>query len=179
VPRLAPEARVVRDEAGGQQALTRLYARAPRGQRAQATKPVKRGRQVTRLGGRSLQGLGAARTSAGCTAGAVLRAWLRQGLVPQLRPGQSRRLDPLNAHQVAGVADACAAAGVRRLDLPPSSPDRSPIAACGPTVKTRVRATAARTLAALEQAITEALAAITRQEAHGWFAQAGYGVASK
>jgi transposase len=73
---------------------------------------------------------------------------------------------------------ACAAAGVRLLSLPPYSPDLSPIEACWSKVKALLRAKAARTLEASEQAIAEALAAITSQEAHGWFAQAGYCVVS-
>jgi hypothetical protein len=47
------------------------------------------------------------------------------------------------------------------------SPDFSPIEACGAKVKAILRAKAARTLEALEQAIAEALAAITSQDAHG------------
>jgi transposase len=42
VQQLAPEALVLLDEAGCHQAMTHLYARAPRGQRAHATKPVQR-----------------------------------------------------------------------------------------------------------------------------------------
>ncbi len=154
--------------------MTRLYARAPRGQRAQATKPVKRGRPVTMLGAWSLQGLVATMPVAGCTAGAVLLAFLREVLVPQLRPGQSRILDNLQAHKGAGVAAPCAAAGVRLLSLPPYAPDFSPIEECWSQVKALLRAKAARTLEALEQAIAEALAAITSQDAHGWFTHAGY-----
>jgi transposase len=176
---LAPEDLVFLDEAGCHQALTRLDARAPRGQRAQATQPVNRGRHITMLGGLSLQGLVAAMTVEGFTDGAVFRACLREVLVPPLRPGQILLMDHLTAHQVAGVADACAAAGVRLLYLPPSSPDWSPIAEGWSTVKTLWRAKAARTLEALEQAIAEALAAITRRDAHGWFAHAGYCVVSK
>jgi len=67
---------------------------------------------------------------------------------------------------------------IRLLDLPPYSPDFSLIEECWSKVKTCVRAKAARTLEALEQAITEALAAITSQDAHGWFAHAGYCVVS-
>jgi hypothetical protein len=77
------------------------------------------------------------------------------------------------------VAAACAAAGVRPLDLPPSSPAFSPLAAGWSKVKASLRAKAARTLEALAQAIAEARAAITSQEAHGWYDHAGYGVASK
>ena len=158
--------------------MTRLHARAPRGQRAQATKPVNRGRHVTMLGALSLHGRVAAMTVEGFTDGAVFVAFLHEVLLPQLRPGQVLIMDNLKAHQVAGVAAACAVAGVRRLYLPPYSPDFSPIEECWSKVKTLLRAKAARTLEALEQAIAEALAAITSQEAHGWFAHAGYRVVS-
>jgi transposase len=113
-------------------------------------------------------------TGEGCTDGAVVLALLREGLGPQLRPGQVLIMDNLQAHHVADVADVWATAGVRLLYLLPSAPDLSPIAAWWSKVKTRVRAQAARTLAALEQASAEALAAVTSQDAHGWFAHAGY-----
>jgi transposase len=175
---LAPDDFVFLDEAGCHQAMTRLYARAPRGQRALATKPVNRGRHVTMLGALSLAGVVAAMTVEGFTDGAVFLAFLQEVLRPQLRPGQRRMLDHLRAHQVPGVAAACAAAGVRLLYLPPYSPDFSPIEECWSKVKTRLRTKAARTLEALEQAIAEALRAITSQDAHGWFAHAGYCVVS-
>jgi transposase len=130
------------------------------------------------LGALSLQGLVAAMTVDGFTDGEVFLAVLREVLVPQLRPGQVLIMDNLTAHKVAGVAEACAAAGVRLIYLPPYSPDLSPIEACWSKVKTLLRAKAARTLEALEQAIAEALAAITSQDAHGWFAHAGYCIAS-
>jgi transposase len=76
------------------------------------------------------------------------------------------------------VAAACAAAGVHLLSLPPYAPDFSPLEACWSKVKALLRAKAARTLEALEQAIAEALAAITSQDAHGWFTHAGYCVVS-
>jgi transposase len=158
--------------------MTRLDARAPRGQRAQATKPVNRGGHVTMLGALSLQGVVAAMTVAGFTDGEVFLAFLREVLLPQLRPGQLLIMDNLRAHKVTGVAAACAAAGVRLLYLPPYSPDFSPIEECWSKVKAILRATAARTLEALEQAITQALAVITSQDAHGWFAHAGYCAAS-
>jgi transposase len=158
--------------------MTRLYGRAPRGQRAQAMKPVNRGRHVTMLGALSLQGLVAAMTVEGVTDGEVFLAFRREVLVPQLRPGQILILDNLKAHKVAGVAEACAAAGVRLLSLPPYSPDLSPIEEGWSKVKTRLRTKAARTLEALEQALAAALAAITSQDAQGWFAHAGYCVAS-
>lgn len=140
--------------------MSRLYARAPRGQRAQATRPVNRGRHITMLGALSLTGL-VAMTIDGCTDGEVFLAFLREVLVPQLRPGHILLMDNLKAHKVAGVATACAAAGVRLLYLPPYSPDFSPIEAWWSKVKAILRAQAARTREALEQAIAEALDAVT------------------
>jgi transposase len=118
-------------------------------------------------------------TVEGFTDGAVFLAFLQEVLLPQLRPGQLLIMDNLRAHKVPGVAAACAAAGVRLLYLPPYSPEFSPIEECWSKVKTLLRTKAARTLEALEQAIAEALAAITSQDAHGWFAHAGYCVMSK
>jgi transposase len=154
--------------------MTRFYARAPRGQRALATKPVNRGRHVTMLGALPLQGIVAAMTVDGFTDGDGFLAFLREVLVPQLRSGQVLIMDTLTAHKVAGVAAACAAVGVRQLYLPPYSPDLSPIEACWAKVKAILRAKAARTREALEHAIAEALTAITSQDAHGWFVHAGY-----
>jgi transposase len=158
--------------------MPRLYARAPRGQRALASQPVNRGRPITMLRAWSLQGLVAAMTVEGFTDGEVLLAFLHEVLLPQLRPGQSLIMDNLKAHKVAGVAAAGAAAGVRLFYLPPYSPDFSPIEECWSKGKALLRAKAARTLEALEQAIAEALAASTSQDAHGWFAHAGYCVVS-
>jgi transposase len=158
--------------------MSRLYARAPRGQRAPSTRPVNRGRHITMLGALSLTGLVAAMTIDGFTDGEVFLAFLREVWVPQLRPGQILIMDNLKAHKVAGVATACAAAGVRLLYLPPDSPDFSPIEECWSKVKAILRAKAARTHEALEQAIAEALNAVTAADAHGWFAHAGYCIVS-
>jgi transposase len=110
----------------------------------------------------------------GFTAGDVLLAFLRAVLVPQLRPGPVIIRDPLNAHKVAGVAEAMTTPGARLLSLPPYAPDWSPSEACGSQVKARWRAKAARTLEPLEQAMAEAMAAIPATEARGWFTHAGY-----
>jgi len=105
--------------------------------------------------------------------GAALLAFGPEGLVPHLRPGQVVGRDHLKAHQVAGVREASEAVGARRLYLPPDSPAFSPIEEGWSTITTRLRTKAARTLERLWQAITEAFAAITSQDAQGWFTHAG------
>jgi transposase len=125
------------------------------------------------LGALGLHGVVAAMTVEGVTDGDVLLAFLRAGLVPQLRPGPVIIRDHLNAHQVAGVAEAMTTPGARLLSLPPYSPDLSPSEACWSKVKALLWAKAARTLETLEQAIAEAIAAITATDARGWFTHAG------
>src|SRR5262249_51623093 len=174
----APDGGRWRDDGGGPRARSRLDGGGPRGARALATQPVQRGRQLTLRGAWSRQGLGAAMPGAGGTDGEVLRAFWRAGLGPQRRPGQVRRMAHRKAHPGSGVADRWATAGGRLLALPPSAPALAPIAASGSKVKPRMRAQAARTLAAWEQAIAAARAAVTSQEAQGWFAHAGYCIAT-
>ena len=48
------------DESGVNRAMTRLFARAPRGKRALGTAPAGKGKNVTLLGALSLEGVAAA-----------------------------------------------------------------------------------------------------------------------
>jgi transposase len=173
IPALDPKALVFVDESGSHQAMARDDGRAPRGPRAPGAKPVQRGRPVTMVGALGLVGVVAAMMVAGFVDGAALLAFVQEVLVPPLHPGQVVGLENLKAHQVAGVREAIAAVGARRLDLPPYSPDVSPIEACWSKSKAILRTKAARTLEGLGQAITEAFAAITSQDAQGWFTHAG------
>jgi transposase len=62
------------------------------------------------------------------------------------------------------------------LPLPPYSPDFNPIEQCWSKVKEFLRAAEARTMEALEQAITQAFARVTATDARGWLQHCGYGV---
>jgi DDE superfamily endonuclease len=115
------------EETGSQIDLARLYAWAPCGQRAYATKPRNRGRTLTLLGAMGMGGMVATRTVEGGTDGPVFRTYLEQVLAPQVRPGQVVIMDNLTAQKVAGVREAIEAAPARLLYLPPYSPERSPI----------------------------------------------------
>ena len=76
----------------------------------------------------------------------------------------------------APAAGASRAGGApARGDLPPYSPDLSPIEPAWATVKAELRRIAARTAEALHQALGPALGAITAQDAAGFFCHAGYG----
>ena len=58
--------------------------------------------------------------------------------------------------------------------LPAYSPDLSPVEEANSLIKALVKAAGARTRAALDAAIAVALAAVTAEDAAGWFTHAGY-----
>ena len=58
--------------------------------------------------------------------------------------------------------------------LPPYSPDFKPIEQCWGKVKQKLRSLQARTVDALQQAISAALATIPPNNASAWFAHCGY-----
>jgi transposase len=162
------------DETGSHIAMARAYAGAPRGQRAYAAKPRNRGRAMTLLGALGVNGLVATMTVDGGTDGEVVRSYVDQVLVPQLRPGNVVAMDNLKAHKVAGIREASEAAHATLRYLPSSSPDLSPIELCWSKAKTTLRTRAARTRDALELAWTLALAPVTDSDARHWFAHCGY-----
>lgn len=171
---LAPEDVIGIDEMGANLSLVRLYARAPKGQRAYASKPVNRGRNITTIGALGLEGLVAVMTVEGSTTGEVFQPSIDQRLVPRLRPGQVVLMDNLRAHKVRGIQESIEATGARLQYLPPYSPDFSPIEPCWAKRKTFLRAQAARTREALDTALTDGLKRITPADARGWFKHCGY-----
>ena len=165
------------DESGFDTRLTRTHARAPRGQRAHGKAPGGRWQRLTLIGALALDGLCAAMTVAGATTTAVFHAFITQVLIPALlreRPDAIVVMDNLAPHKAALVRKALEAAGIRYRYLPAYSPDMNPIELAWAKLKAYLRAKAARSREALEQAIPDALATITPSNAQGWFRHAGY-----
>ena len=156
--------------------MTRRYGRAPGNQRVGEAVPQGHWRTVTMLAALTMRGLQAPMTIEAPTDGDVFLAYLEQVLCPTLRPGQVVILDNLAAHKVEGVRPLVESAGARILYLPPYSPDFNPIEQAWSKIKQLLRAAKARTLEALEEAIADALAAITITNAKAWFGHCGYGL---
>ena len=115
--------------------LTRCYARAPGGMRAVGRVPAGYRRHPTLLGGLSAEGLCACMPREAAVDTRVCLAFVREVLVPELKPGQVVVLDNLSAHQAAEVEPLITAAGCRLLYLPPYSPDLKPIEPCWSKLK--------------------------------------------
>lgn len=174
ISRIRPEDLVFVDESGINTAMTRLYGRAPEGERALGRAPAGHWRQLTILGGLSVQGLIACMSIESAADTPVFVAFVREILVPALKPGQVVILDNLSPHKADEVRELIEGAGCRLRLLPPYSPDLNPIEQTWSKLKGLLRSAAARTKEALEEALTAVIEQITAADARGWFAHCGY-----
>jgi transposase len=165
------------DESGFHTSMTRLRARAPRGERAYGRVPRKRGRNRALIASITLQGaMGEAVSIEGATDAELFEAYVERFLAPTLEAGQVVVLDGLGAHRTRKVRGLIEERGADLVFLPPYSPDLNPIEEAFSKVKGIVRKAGARTRGALDGAVGEALRAVTPQDAAGWFAHCGYRV---
>jgi transposase len=102
------------------------------------------------------------------------RAYVREVLVPTLRPGDLVVMDNLAPHKSDPTTALIVDAGAEVLFLPAYSPDLNPIEKMWSKIKSLLRAAQARTAAELTAAIGQALARVTPQDALAWFASCGY-----
>jgi transposase len=165
------------DECSTNIALTRLYARAPRGERAYGEAPRNWGKNITLIASLSPQGIGAAMSVEGATDGAAFETYVEHFLVPTLEEGQVVVMDNLQVHKSTRVRRLIEGTGAQILFLPPYSPDFSPIEEAFSKVKSILRQVGARTREALLEATGRALDAVSRQDAVGWFGHRRYDVA--
>lgn len=154
--------------------LTPLRARSPRGTRATARTPQGRWRQVTLLATLTPAGMGPGLLLDGASDRRAFDTFIDQVLAPTLRPGQIVILDNLSVHKSARAAARLADIGCALHFLPTYSPDFNPIEQAFAKLKTRLRRAEARTFDALVDATHDGIAAITAQDAHAFFADAGY-----
>jgi transposase len=123
----------------------------------------------------SAEGMGASMSVEGATDGAAFQAYVKHFLLPTLKEGQVVVMDNLQAHKSKRrVGKLIESAGASVLFLPPYSPDFSPIEEAFSKIKAILRSLEARTQEALVEAIAQALDAVSRRDASGWFAHCSY-----
>jgi transposase len=164
------------DECGTHLAMSRLYCRAPKGERAYGRVPRNRGKNTTLIASITLGGAMGEESVAieGATDAEVFAAYVERFLAPTLSEGQVVVLDGLGAHRTQRARELVEERGADLVFLPAYSPDLNPIEEAFSKIKTIVRKAGARTREALVEAIGRALAAVTPEDAAGWFDHAGY-----
>jgi transposase len=162
------------DETGASTKMARRHGRAVRGERLRMSVPHGHWKTTTFVGALRLTGMTAPMVLDRAMTGAWFLAYVEQVLVPTLTPGDIVIMDNLPAHKSAAVRRAIEAAGAELLLLPPYSPDFNPIENAFAKLKALLRKAAARTVAALENAIAEAIDTFTTTECANYFTAAGY-----
>lgn len=99
----------------------------PKGKKLRGFASHGRWRTLTFLGALRYDRLTAPRVFDGPINGECFGAYLRQQLIPTLKPGDIVILDNLGSHKAKVIRDAIRAAGVRLWFLPKYSPDLNPI----------------------------------------------------
>ncbi len=174
---IGPERLVFLDECGVLTHMVRLHGRSPRGTRACASVPFGHWTRITVLGALGAEGIVGAMSVEAATGAAVFHAYLDEVLLPELRrakPDAVLVMDNLPAHKAPRVRALLDRSGLAYRYLPAYSPDLNPIEPAWAKVKAELRRIAARTVDALHEACGPALAAITPQDAAGFFRHCGY-----
>ena len=162
------------DETAAPNTLTPLSARAPRGQRAVGRVPRGRREHASWLATLTVEGIGESVVVPGAVDRAAFDAFVEQRLAPSLRRGQVVLRDNPSVHKSAAARDLVEAAGCRLVFLPTYAPDFNPIEQAFAKCKAAVRRAEPRTFAAVVEAVGEALAAVTPEDAAAFFSAAGY-----
>lgn len=139
------------------------------------TVPRNRGRNTSLIAALGIAGVQAALTIEGAIDRPVFALFVREMLVPSLRPGQRVIWDNLSVHRNAEVRRLIEAAGCTLHPLPAYSPDLNPIELAFSKLKTLLQQTGARTRDRLDAAISAALPQLTAANAQAWIAACGYG----
>lgn len=154
--------------------MTRLYGWAPHDQRATGTAPRNHGKNTTLVAALTPAGLQVPWLIEGAMNTDSFVWYITEQLAPTLKPGQMVVLDNLSVHKATRIRQALEARHCQVLFLPPYSPDFTPIEQAFSKIKALLRGLGARTKEALWEAVGLAVEAITPEDAHAWFAHAGY-----
>jgi transposase len=175
MPGLDPERLVFIDETWAATSMTRRYGRAPVGQRLVATVPCGRWETTTFVCALTARGLAAPMAVDGALTGELFEAYVRQLLLPALRPGDVVVMDNLSCHKRAGVAGAIERAGCRLCYLPPYSPDYNPIEMAFSKLKAILRSEPERTSEGLWRRLGRSLDDFSEGECRNYIRHCGYG----
>jgi len=154
--------------------MTRLYGWGERHSRVVDYVPDVRFERTSIISTMRLSGVNAPLTFRGTLNGEVFEYYVSEVLAPTLQQGDVVVLDNLSSHKVGGVLDPIYERGASVLFLPQYSPDLNPVELMWSKVKAVLRKLKARTHEELQNALRQALSAVTRFDIKNWFTHNGY-----
>ena len=143
----------------------RLIGRAPHGH----------WRTLTFLAALRADGISAPWLLNGPINGESFLTYVREVLLPTLRPGDVVVLDNLGSHKAKAIRQIIRNVGARLVFLPPYSPDLNPIEQFFSKLKHNLRKAKERTEEALNDRIGDIIRATSKLECSNYITNAGYG----
>src|SRR5665811_2221397 len=181
-PRLDLKRLVFIDETSVSTTITRLYGRAPQGERLIQKVPHGNWKTITFVAALRHDRVTAPFVLEGPMNGEMFKAYVEQFLAPTLKRDDVVFMDNVSVHKVDGVEEAIEARGAIPFYLPAYSPDLNPIEQLFAKLKALLRKVAAYTLKnaaftvrSLCKAVASCLDQISRAECAAYLANSGYG----
>jgi transposase len=162
------------DEFGATTTMQRTHGRAAPGERVVTKVPHGHWKMISSIAAMNVDGIVASCSFDGATDTDTFVTFVREALVPVLKPKQVLVLDNLPAHKSPQVDRLVEATGATVMRLPPYSPDFNPIEMAISKVKTVLRKFARRSVDGLFAGICEALGSIRPTDALNYIAHCGY-----
>ena len=173
-PTLDPKRLVFIDETAATTKMTRLYGRAPQGERLVDKVPHGHWKTTTFICGLRYNGVTAPFVLDGAMDGPHFLAYVEQILAPTLKKGDIVFMDNVSTHLVDGVEEAIEARGASVFYLPPYSPDFNPIEQLFAKLKSFLRKMKARNVDQLWKAIADFLKEVSKNECRAYLKNSGY-----
>lgn len=173
-PGLSARRLIFLDETGVTTNMVRRYGRSPRGKRVRGYAPAGHWKITTFLAGLANDGIVAPFVIDEPMNRTIFTQYVRQYLVPELKPGDIVILDNLSSHkgtEAAALVDAC---GATLLFLPPYSPDLNPIEMVFAKLKHLLRKAGERSREGLWNRIGSLLDDFPPHQCQNYFRHAGY-----
>lgn len=162
------------DETWAKTNMTRLYGRAPVGERLIGKVPHGHWQTTTLIAALGIEGMRCSTVVNGAVNGDVFEAFVQQVLLAQLRPGDVVIMDNLSSHKRVRTRELIEQAGAELVFLPPYSPDLNPIEMIFAKVKQLLRSLACRTRDTLWQGMQSVLDQVTASDAANCFRHCSY-----
>lgn len=154
--------------------MTRLRGRALRGQRVIGRVPHGHWKTTTLLAALDQQGIRCSMVLDGPVNRLAFEAFVKQVLLPTLKPGDLVVLDNLSSHKSVRSIEAVRSVEAELLFLPPYSPDLNPIELAFSKIKQTLRSLALRSVNALWGSMQNVLDLVSPSNAAGFFRHCGY-----
>jgi len=152
--------------------MTRLYGRAPKGERIVEYIPDVRYKRISVISTIRVSGKTNPFAYSGTLNGNLFMQYIWECVVPTLKPFDILVMDRLSSHVMPIISDMVESVGANVVYLPPYSPDLNPIETVFSQVKSDLKDLKARSIHGICDGLTHAFYSITPIQAENHFRNA-------